>query len=52
MPTDSGRKRDPAWDEVVDLTDPETNKVVKVACKRCNVTISAKIERVKAHIGK
>ena len=41
MPTDSGRKRDPAWDKVLDMTDPKTN-----------FTISAKIERVKAHIGK
>ena len=48
MPLDSGRKKDPAWEEVKDIE----NQKYKCACNHCDLVISKKIERVREHLKK
>jgi len=47
MPLGAGRKIDMAWTEVV-----KAENTSKVTCKHCSSDISAKVERIKAHLDK
>ena len=43
-----GRKKEPEWSEFTDIEECKT----QVHCNHCNVPISKRIERLKAHLQK